>query len=138
MSGNTIGKLFTVTSFGESHGTALGCIVDGCPPGLTLCEADLQADLNRRKPGANRYTTQRKEADQVQILSGLFEGKTTGTPIGMVIENQDQKSKDYSKIKDLYLPAEVRHSRLPWRRALLCTRNSNACCSRCYCQKILA
>ncbi|MGY8791279.1 MAG: chorismate synthase, partial [Pseudomonadales bacterium] len=107
MSGNTIGKLFTVTSFGESHGTALGCIVDGCPPGLTLCEADLQADLNRRKPGANRYTTQRKEADQVQILSGLFEGKTTGTPIGMVIENQDQKSKDYSKIKDLFRPAHA-------------------------------
>jgi chorismate synthase len=107
MSGNTIGKLFTVTSFGESHGPALGCIVDGCPPGLSLCEADLQADLDRRKPGANRYTTQRKEADQVQILSGLFEGKTTGTPIGMVIENQDQKSKDYSKIKDLFRPAHA-------------------------------
>jgi len=107
MSGNTIGKLFTVTSFGESHGLALGCIVDGCPPGLALSEVDLQEDLDRRKPGANRYTTQRKEDDQVQILSGIFEGKTTGTPIGMVIENQDQKSKDYSKIKDLFRPAHA-------------------------------
>ena len=107
MSGNTIGKLFTVTSFGESHGLALGCIVDGCPPGLALSEEDLQDDLDRRKPGANRYTTQRKEDDQVQILSGIFEGKTTGTPIGLVIENQDQKSKDYSKIKDLFRPAHA-------------------------------
>lgn len=107
MSGNTFGKLFTVTSFGESHGPALGCIVDGCPPGMPLTEADLQADLDRRKPGANRFTTQRKEADEVRILSGVFEGLTTGTPIGLVIENQDQKSKDYSKIKDLFRPAHA-------------------------------
>tara|TARA_R110002110_G_scaffold415821_2_gene656798 strand:- start:11874 stop:13010 length:1137 start_codon:yes stop_codon:yes gene_type:complete len=107
MSGNSIGKLFTVTSFGESHGPALGCIVDGCPPGLELSEADLQYDLDRRRPGTSRYTTQRKEADQVRILSGVFEGLTTGTPIGLLIENTDQKSKDYSKIKDLFRPAHA-------------------------------
>lgn len=107
MSGNSIGKLFTVTSFGESHGPALGCIVDGCPPGMALAETDLQADLDRRKPGASRYTTQRKEADAVKILSGVFEGRTTGTPIGLLIENQDQKSKDYSAIKDLFRPAHA-------------------------------
>ena len=107
MSGNTYGKLFTVTSFGESHGPALGCIVDGCPPGLPLNEADLQADLDRRKPGQSRFTTQRQEADQVKILSGIFEGVTTGTPIGLLIENTDQKSKDYSQIKDLFRPAHA-------------------------------
>ncbi len=107
MSGNSIGKLFTVSSFGESHGPALGCIVDGCPPGLALCEEDLQADLDRRKPGSSRFTTQRKEEDKVKILSGVFEGKTTGTPIGMIIENQDQKSKDYGNIKDLFRPAHA-------------------------------
>lgn len=104
MSGNTIGKLFTVTTFGESHGLALGCIVDGCPPGLEISEEDLQVDLDRRKPGTSRYTTQRRENDEVKILSGVFEGKTTGTSIGMVIENQDQRSKDYSKIKDRFRP----------------------------------
>ncbi|MEH6542880.1 MAG: chorismate synthase [Porticoccaceae bacterium] len=107
MSGNTFGKLFTVTSFGESHGPALGCVVDGCPPGLELCEADLQGDLDRRKPGQSRYTTQRKEADQVRILSGVFEGKTTGTPIGLLIENTDQRSKDYGNIKDVFRPAHA-------------------------------
>ena len=107
MSGNTFGKLFTVTTFGESHGPALGCIIDGCPPGLSLAASDLQLDLNRRKPGQSRYTTQRKEDDEVQILSGVFEGKTTGTPIGLLVHNQDQKSKDYSKIKDLYRPAHA-------------------------------
>ncbi|BFM11879.1 chorismate synthase [Simiduia litorea] len=107
MSGNTFGKLFTVTTFGESHGLALGCIVDGCPPGLALCEADIQAELDRRKPGQSRYTTQRREADEVKILSGVFEGKTTGTPIGMVIENTDQRSKDYSNIKDQFRPAHA-------------------------------
>jgi len=107
MSGNSIGKLFTVTSFGESHGPALGCIVDGCPPGMPLSEEDLQTDLDRRKPGASRYTTQRRESDSVKILSGVFEGLTTGTPIGMVIENEDQKSKDYSKIKDMFRPAHA-------------------------------
>ena len=107
MSGNTFGKLFTVTTFGESHGEALGCIIDGCPPGLTLSAGDLQPDLNRRKPGQSRYTTQRREDDEVEILSGVFDGVTTGTPIGMVVRNQDQKSKDYSKIKDLYRPAHA-------------------------------
>lgn len=107
MSGNTIGTLFTVTSFGESHGPALGCIVDGCPPGLSLCEADLQHDLDRRKPGTSRFTTQRREADQVKILSGVFEGKTTGTPIGLLIENTDQRSKDYSDIMDRFRPGHA-------------------------------
>jgi len=107
MAGNTIGKLFTVTSFGESHGPAIGCIVDGCPPGLEISPADLQPDLDRRKPGQSRYTTQRKEDDEVQILSGVFEGKTTGTAIGMIINNKDQKSKDYGNIKDLFRPSHA-------------------------------
>mgnify|MGYP000569060343 CR=1 FL=1 len=107
MSGNSFGKLFTVTSFGESHGPALGCIIDGCPPGLELSEADMQRDLDRRKPGTSRHTTQRREADEVRILSGVFEGKTTGTPIGLVIENTDQRSKDYSKISEQFRPAHA-------------------------------
>lgn len=107
MSGNSIGKLFCVTSFGESHGPALGCIVDGCPPGLALSEADLQGDLDRRRPGTSRHTTQRREADQVRILSGVFEGKTTGTPIGLMIENTDQRSKDYSTIMDRFRPGHA-------------------------------
>lgn len=107
MAGSSIGSLFKVTTFGESHGPALGCVVDGCPPGLPLSEDDLQHDLDRRRPGSSRYTTQRKEADQVRILSGVFEGKTTGTSIGLLIENTDQKSKDYSDIKDLFRPAHA-------------------------------
>ncbi|PUB74132.1 MAG: chorismate synthase [gamma proteobacterium symbiont of Ctena orbiculata] len=107
MSGNTIGKLFTVTSFGESHGPAIGCIVDGCPPGLALSASDLQPDLDRRKPGTSRHTTQRREADEVKILSGVFEGKTTGTPIGMIIRNTDQRSKDYSEIMDRFRPGHA-------------------------------
>ena len=107
MSGNSIGKLFTVTSFGESHGLALGATVDGCPPGLELSEADLQIDLDRRKPGTSRHTTQRREADEVQILSGVFEGKTTGTPIGLIIHNTDQRSKDYSEIMDRFRPGHA-------------------------------
>jgi chorismate synthase len=107
MSGNTLGKLFTVTSFGESHGPAIGCIVDGCPPGLALCEADMQVELDRRKPGKSRHTTQRREPDEVKILSGLFEGKTTGTPIGLVIENVDQRSKDYGTIAEQFRPAHA-------------------------------
>lgn len=107
MSGNTFGKLFAVTSFGESHGPAIGCVVDGCPPGLVLSEADIQADLDRRKPGQSRHTTQRREPDTVKILSGVFEGKTTGTPIALLIENQDQRSKDYSDIKDSFRPAHA-------------------------------
>ena len=107
MSGNTIGKLFTVTTFGESHGAALGCIIDGCPPMMELCEADIQIDLDRRKPGTSRHTTQRREADEVKILSGIFEGKTTGTPIGLLIENTDQRSKDYSKISQAFRPGHA-------------------------------
>jgi len=107
MAGNTFGKLFAVTGFGESHGPALGCIVDGCPPGMELQESDLQVDLDRRKPGQSRHTTQRKESDSVRILSGVFEGKTTGTPIGLLIENMDQRSRDYSNIKDTFRPAHA-------------------------------
>ena len=107
MSGNTIGKLFTVTTFGESHGVALGCIIDGCPPNMELCETDIQIDLDRRKPGTSRHTTQRREADEVKILSGVFDGKTTGTPIGLLIENTDQRSKDYSKISQAFRPGHA-------------------------------
>ena len=107
MSGNTFGKLFSVTTFGESHGVAIGGTVDGCPPNLELEEADLQVDLDRRKPGTSRHTTQRREADKVKILSGVFEGKTTGCPIGLLIENTDQRSKDYSKIKETFRPAHA-------------------------------
>lgn len=107
MSGNSIGKLFTVTGFGESHGPALGCTVDGCPPGLELSEQDLQHDLDRRRPGTSRHTTQRREPDQVQILSGVFEGRTTGAPIGLIIHNQDQRSKDYSDIMDKFRPGHA-------------------------------
>jgi chorismate synthase len=107
MSGNSFGRAFTVTTFGESHGPALGCIVDGCPPGLPLTEADLQADLDRRRPGTSKYATQRREPDAVRILSGVFEGLTTGTPIGLVIENTDQRSKDYSDIAQKYRPAHA-------------------------------
>lgn len=107
MSGNSFGKNFVVTTFGESHGLALGAIVDGCPPGIELSEADLQADLDLRKPGTSKFTTQRREPDQVKILSGVFEGKTTGTPIGLLIENTDQRSKDYSNIAQTYRPAHA-------------------------------
>jgi chorismate synthase len=107
MSGNTFGTLFTVTTFGESHGPALGCIVDGCPPGIELSEADIQPDLERRRTGTSRHTSQRKESDQVKILSGVFEGKTTGTPIGLLIENEDQRSRDYDKIKDRFRPGHA-------------------------------
>jgi chorismate synthase len=107
MSGNSIGSVFTVTTFGESHGLALGAVIDGCPPGLALTEADLQHDLDRRKPGQSRFTTQRREDDAVKILSGVFEGVTTGTPIGLLIENTDQKSKDYNNIKDMFRPAHA-------------------------------
>jgi chorismate synthase len=107
MSGNTFGKLFTVTSFGESHGLGLGAIIDGCPPGLELCEADLQDDLDRRRPGTSRYTTARREPDKVKIMSGIFEGKTTGTPIGLLIENTDQRSKDYGDIAQSFRPGHA-------------------------------
>ena len=107
MSGNTFGTLFTVTSFGESHGPAIGCVVDGCPPGLALCEADIQAELDKRKPGTSRHVTQRREPDTVEILSGVFEGRTTGTPIGLLIRNQDQRSKDYGNIADTFRPGHA-------------------------------
>ena len=107
MSGNTFGALFTVTTFGESHGPALGAIVDGCPPGLELSEADLQPDIERRRTGTSRHTSQRKEPDRVKILSGVFEGRTTGTPIGLLIENEDQRSRDYDKIKDRFRPGHA-------------------------------
>jgi chorismate synthase len=107
VSGNSFGKLFTVTTFGESHGVALGGIVDGCPPNMALCEADLQIDLDRRKPGTSRFTTARREADEVKILSGTFEGKTTGTPIGLLIQNTDQRSQDYSNIKETFRPGHA-------------------------------
>lgn len=107
MAGNSIGQLFRVTTFGESHGPALGCIVDGVPPGLSLSEQDLQHDLDRRRPGTSRYTTQRREADEVKILSGVFEGITTGTSIGLLIENTDQRSQDYSAIQDLFRPSHA-------------------------------
>ena len=112
MAGNSIGKLFTVTSYGESHGTAMGCIVDGCPPGLNLSAADLQADLERRRPGKSRHTTQRREPDEVEILSGTFEGKTTGAPIGLIIYNRDARPKDYSDIKDKFRPGHADYTYL--------------------------
>src|SRR5919108_17448 len=107
MSGNTIGRLFTVTTFGESHGPAMGCVVDGCPPGLALSESDLQADVDRRRTGTSHFVSQRRESDQVRILSGVFEGHTTGTPIGILIENTDARSRDYEKIKDRFRPGHA-------------------------------
>jgi chorismate synthase len=107
MSGNSFGKCFVTTSFGESHGPAIGGIVDGCPPGLELSEADLQVDLDRRRPGQSRHTTQRRESDQVHILSGVFEGRTTGTPIALVIYNEDQRSKDYAEIAEKFRPGHA-------------------------------
>ncbi|ALU90477.1 chorismate synthase [Herbaspirillum rubrisubalbicans] len=107
MSGNTLGTLFTVTTFGESHGPAIGCVIDGCPPGMTLSEADIQPELDRRRPGTSRHVTQRQEPDTVEILSGVYEGKTTGTPIALLIRNQDQRSKDYGNILDTFRPGHA-------------------------------
>jgi len=107
MSGNTIGTLFTLTSFGESHGPAIGGVVDGCPPGLELSAADIQEELDRRKPGTSRHVTQRKESDTVEILSGVFEGKTTGAPIGLLIRNEDQRSQDYGNIAETFRPGHA-------------------------------
>jgi len=122
MAGDTYGRLFTVTTFGESHGPAMGCVVDGCPPGLALTEADIQKDLDRRRPGRSRHVTQRQEPDQVKILSGVFEGRTTGTAIGLLVENVDQKSGDYSKIKDSFRPG---HKRLGDLMRVLFSGNKN-------------
>ncbi len=107
MSGNTFGKAFAVTSFGESHGSLIGCVVDGCPPGLPLAEPDLQADLDRRRPGQSRFTTQRRESDQVEIVSGVYQGLTTGAPIGLLIRNQDERSRDYDELKDRFRPGHA-------------------------------
>ena len=107
MSGNTLGTLFTVTSFGESHGPAIGCVVDGCPPGLAISAADIQAELDRRRPGTSRHVTQRRDPDEVEILSGVFEGRTTGTPIGLLIRNQDQRSRDYGNIAETFRPGHA-------------------------------
>ena len=107
MSGNTFGKLFAVTNFGESHGPAIGCVIDGCPPGLALSEADIQIELDRRRPGTSRHVTQRQEADQVQILSGVYQGQTTGTPIALLIHNTDQRSKDYGNLVETFRPGHA-------------------------------
>ncbi|MDC8445857.1 MAG: chorismate synthase [Nitrosomonas sp.] len=107
MSGNSFGKLFCITSFGESHGPAIGCVIDGCPPGLEISQEDIQRELDRRKPGTSRHVTQRRESDTVEILSGVFEGRTTGTSIGLLIRNEDQRSKDYSKIMDVFRPGHA-------------------------------
>ncbi len=112
MSGNTFGTLFAVTNFGESHGPAIGCVIDGCPPGMELSAADIQPDLDRRRPGTSRHVTQRQEADQVEILSGVFEGRTTGTPIGLLIRNTDQRSKDYSGIAETFRPGHADYTYL--------------------------
>src|SRR4026209_1853867 len=112
MAGNTFGHIFTVTSFGESHGPAIGCVVDGCPPGLALSSEEIQQDLDRRKPGTSRHVTQRHEPDRVEILSGVFEGKTTGTPIALLIRNADARSKYYTKIKDLFRPGHADYTYL--------------------------
>ena len=107
MSGNSIGKMFIVTTFGESHGPAYGCVIDGCPPGLEICEGDIQQELDRRRPGTSRFTSQRREKDEVEILSGVFEGKTTGTPIGLLIRNMDQRASDYDELKDVFRPGHA-------------------------------
>src|SRR5476649_89954 len=107
MPGNTIGKLFAVTTFGESHGPVMGCVVDGCPPGLSLSESDLQLDVDRRRTGTSHFVSQRRETDQVKLLSGIFEGMTTGTPIGILIENTDARSRDYESIKDQFRPGHA-------------------------------
>ncbi len=112
MSGNTLGTLFTVTTFGESHGPAIGCVVDGCPPGMALAESDIQPELDRRKPGTSRHVTQRREADLVEILSGVYEGRTTGTPIALLIRNEDQRSKDYAKIAGSFRPGHADYTYL--------------------------
>src|SRR5829696_2948577 len=114
MSGNTFGTLFAVTNFGESHGPAIGCVIDGCPPGMNLAESDIQPDLDRRRPGTSRHVTQRQEADQVQILSGVFEGLTTGTPIALLIPNTDQRSKDYANLLDTFRPGHADYTY--WRK----------------------
>ena len=112
MSGSVLGTVFRVSTFGESHGPALGCVVDGCPPGLRLSEADIQVELDRRRPGQSRYTTQRRESDAVEVLSGVFEGKTTGAPIALLIRNEDQRPRDYEKIRTQFRPGHADYTYL--------------------------
>ena len=107
MSGNSFGEMFKVSTFGESHGPALGCVIDGCPPGLEISEDEIQAELDRRKPGTSKFATQRRESDSIKILSGVFEGRTTGTSIGLLVDNENQRSKDYAEIKDKYRPSHA-------------------------------
>jgi chorismate synthase len=146
MAGNTLGRVFTVTSFGESHGPAIGCVVDGCPPGLALSAGDIQQDLDRRKPGTSRHVTQRQESDTVEILSGVFEGKTTGTPIALLIRNEDQRSRDYGNLIDTFRPGHADYTY--WQKygirdhrgggALLGAGNGRASGSGSDCQKMVA
>ena len=141
MAGSSFGTIFRLTTWGESHGKGVGVVVDGVPAGLSLSEEDIQVYLDRRKPGQNRFTTKRKESDTVQILSGTFEGKTTGTPISMVVWNEDQHSKDYSDIASYYRPGhadytfDAKFPRLPRRRTLLRTRDDRTRGCRCHCLK---
>ena len=135
MAGNSIGQVFRVMTAGESHGPALTAIVDGVPPGIMLSEADLQGDLDRRKPGTSSFSTQRREDDVVRILSGVFEGKTTGTPIALVIENTDQRSKDYGNIADTFRPAHADYTYTHKYGFRDCARNRDACCCRCHCSQ---
>ena len=143
MSGSTFGNIFKITTWGESHGRGLGVVIDGCPAGLLLSEEDIQQDMDRRKPGSNKYGTKRQEGDKVQIMSGVFEGKTTGTPISLIIFNEDQRSRDYSKIADVYRPGhadfgfESKYGIRDYRggRTLLRQRNISKSCGRRCCQK---
>ena len=145
MSGNSFGEMFKVSTFGESHGPALGCVIDGCPPGLEISVDEIQAELDRRKPGTSKFATQRRESDSIKILSGVFEGRTTGTSIGLVVDNENQRSKDYAEIKDKYRPSHadytyekkygVRDYRGGWKG--VSERDRNASSRRSLCEKIL-
>ena len=126
MAGSSYGTIFRITTWGESHGAGVGVVIDGCPAGLPLSEEDIQKYLNRRKPGQSKFTTQRKESDQAEILSGVFEGRTTGTPISILVRNQDQKSRDYSNIMNTYRP---------WRWTFFRARNYRSCSCRCCCMQ---
>ncbi len=142
MSGSIIGKNFQISTWGESHGAALGVVIDGCPAGIALCEEDIQKDLDLRKPGSNKFGTQRKESDTVHILSGVFEGKTTGTPISLVVYNENQKSRDYSNIMNVFRPGHADYTfykkygfRIQRRWTFIGERDSLPCCGRCRCEK---
>ena len=138
--GSTFGKIFRIHTYGESHGIALGVVIDGCPAGLPIDEGFIQSELDRRKPGQSKITTQRKEADEFEIVSGVFEGKSTGTPISIIIRNGDQRSKDYSHIADkfiscrFYFSSQIRYPRLSGRRKIFCQRNRGQSSCRCRCK----